>query len=310
LSFGPSLLIAIFIISGFTLKLADFFGELGSNNKQYPPAIISALSFGLLISESSYSSSIILGIIVGVTLSKKVNSLNLILGLVLTLLTALILGIQIPILWLLAVISSSSLIDELIHDRYYGYEVSAGAGYELSNAYSNETSDPVAELGLKYARPISLKTQFNEIISMTTPFTGDFGKAYNLVSTTSLSYELAKHIDFIASYLLNATKVKDVIEAAKAGLDKVEIQSDQRVFPVEVSCPRCNHSLADPTNLLDGIPSIRVTVSFFFGACAAQILNRSSDDRTKPKFLSMLCKVASCSARVLVAVQSFRNTTL
>ena len=61
---------------------------------------------------------------------------------------------------------------------------------------------------------------------------------------------------------VGSAKVKNLIEKTRAGLDKVDIKSDQRIFPVEVSCARCNHSLTDPTNLLDGIPSIRVTVSF------------------------------------------------
>lgn len=55
--------------------------------------------------------------------------------------------------------------------------------------------------------------------------------------------------------------VKDIVERARAGLDKVELQTDQRVFPVEVSCSRCNHSLMDPEHLVDGFPSIRVTVA-------------------------------------------------
>ncbi len=61
---------------------------------------------------------------------------------------------------------------------------------------------------------------------------------------------------------VNAAKVKDIIKATRAGLDKVEIQSDQRIFPVEAGCPRCNHSLMDKDHLVDGYPSIRVTVSF------------------------------------------------
>ena len=61
---------------------------------------------------------------------------------------------------------------------------------------------------------------------------------------------------------VGSAKVKNLIEKTRVGLDKVDIKSDQRIFPVEVSCARCNHSLTDPTNLLDGIPSIRVTVSF------------------------------------------------
>jgi (2Fe-2S) ferredoxin len=57
-------------------------------------------------------------------------------------------------------------------------------------------------------------------------------------------------------------KVKEIIHKAGTGLDRVDIRSDQRIFPVEVSCPRCNHSLMDKSNYIDGYPSIRVTVSF------------------------------------------------
>ena len=42
----------------------------------------------------------------------------------------------------------------------------------------------------------------------------------------------------------------------------MQVETDERVFPVEVSCARCNHSLMDPKHIIDGHPSIRVTVSF------------------------------------------------
>jgi len=58
------------------------------------------------------------------------------------------------------------------------------------------------------------------------------------------------------------TGVKDIVERTRAGLDKVEVSSDQRIFPVEVSCARCNHSLMDPDHPVDGHPSIRVTLAF------------------------------------------------
>ena len=61
---------------------------------------------------------------------------------------------------------------------------------------------------------------------------------------------------------VKTAKVKQILKKARAGLDKVEVKADQRIFPVEVSCPRCNHSLMDPSHLIDGYPSIRVTVSF------------------------------------------------
>jgi len=57
-------------------------------------------------------------------------------------------------------------------------------------------------------------------------------------------------------------KVKDILERTRAGLDRVDVKTDRRIFPVTVSCSRCNHSLMDAAHLIDGSPSIRVTVSF------------------------------------------------
>ncbi len=57
-------------------------------------------------------------------------------------------------------------------------------------------------------------------------------------------------------------EVESILNRARVGLDRVEPAGDERVFPVQVHCPRCNHSLMDHEHLLDGKPSIRVTVSF------------------------------------------------
>lgn len=57
-------------------------------------------------------------------------------------------------------------------------------------------------------------------------------------------------------------KVKEIIRKASAGMDRVDVKTDERIFPVEVSCPRCNHSLMDREHYIDGYPSIRVNVSF------------------------------------------------
>ncbi|MBZ5498360.1 MAG: NAD(P)H-dependent oxidoreductase subunit E [Acidobacteriia bacterium] len=57
-------------------------------------------------------------------------------------------------------------------------------------------------------------------------------------------------------------RVKEIVGQTREGLDKVDIKTDQRVFPIEVSCARCNHSLTDSNNLLDGIPAIRVTAAY------------------------------------------------
>jgi len=61
---------------------------------------------------------------------------------------------------------------------------------------------------------------------------------------------------------VRTTDVKEIIARTQKGLDLVEIETDDRIFPVEVSCARCNHSLMDPRHVIDGHPSIRVTISF------------------------------------------------
>lgn len=61
---------------------------------------------------------------------------------------------------------------------------------------------------------------------------------------------------------VSSSKVPQILNRARAGFDRIEVQGDQRIFPVEVSCPRCNHGLMDPEHRIDDYPAIRVTVSF------------------------------------------------
>ena len=61
---------------------------------------------------------------------------------------------------------------------------------------------------------------------------------------------------------VSAPKVRGILDRTLEGLDRIEIETDQRIFPVETSCSRCNHSLMDSEHPIDGHPSIRVNVSF------------------------------------------------
>lgn len=56
--------------------------------------------------------------------------------------------------------------------------------------------------------------------------------------------------------------VSGMIECARTGAEEGGQAGDERVFPVVVSCPSCNHSLMDEGFSIEGRPSIRVTVSF------------------------------------------------
>ena len=57
-------------------------------------------------------------------------------------------------------------------------------------------------------------------------------------------------------------RVKAILDEALSGFKKAKIRADERIFPIQVNCPRCNHSLMDAEYPIDGYPSIRVTISF------------------------------------------------
>ena len=56
------------------------------------------------------------------------------------------------------------------------------------------------------------------------------------------------------------SRISQLLDGALKGFDKIEIGKDKRIFPLDVSCPHCNHVLKDETFAIDGHPSIRVTI--------------------------------------------------
>ncbi|MBP6977657.1 MAG: NAD(P)H-dependent oxidoreductase subunit E [Bacteroidales bacterium] len=56
--------------------------------------------------------------------------------------------------------------------------------------------------------------------------------------------------------------VRQIIEKTLRGEDLMKVEDDKRIFPLILSCPRCNHTLMDNQHTIDGYPSIRVTISF------------------------------------------------
>ncbi|HOX08944.1 MAG TPA: NAD(P)H-dependent oxidoreductase subunit E [Planctomycetota bacterium] len=58
------------------------------------------------------------------------------------------------------------------------------------------------------------------------------------------------------------SQVAGILAKTREGFDRVEIGKDERLFPVELHCPRCNHSLMDPRTPIDNLPSIKITIAF------------------------------------------------
>lgn len=61
---------------------------------------------------------------------------------------------------------------------------------------------------------------------------------------------------------VNKGTVEEIIDRTKKGLEKIDVKTDSRIFPIHVSCPECKKSLMDYDYRIDGHPSVKFSVSF------------------------------------------------
>jgi hypothetical protein len=104
-------------------------------------------------------------------------------------------------------------------------------------------------------------------------------------------------------YFTNVTKsrVRHLLDQAVKGFDTTEPGKDARIFPIDVSCPHCDHSLMDDSYTIDGHPSIKVNIStdhregWLRLSCLYGSYNFSSEfevpDNTVVKFRCPSCRV-------------------
>lgn len=64
-------------------------------------------------------------------------------------------------------------------------------------------------------------------------------------------------------YFSQVTKarVRHLLDQATRGFDSVDVGKDERIFPIEVNCPHCNHSLMDESHTIDCYPSIKLNIT-------------------------------------------------
>ena len=55
------------------------------------------------------------------------------------------------------------------------------------------------------------------------------------------------------------SKVRQLLDAASVGFEKTE--TEDGTFPINVSCPRCNHNLMDADTRVNGVPSMRMILA-------------------------------------------------
>lgn len=62
------------------------------------------------------------------------------------------------------------------------------------------------------------------------------------------------------------SEVRGILERARAGVEAADVLNDSRIFPLDVRCPRCNHSLMDAHRPVDGRAAVRL-LACVDGAC-------------------------------------------
>ncbi len=60
-------------------------------------------------------------------------------------------------------------------------------------------------------------------------------------------------------------KVKEIIDKTRRGLEKINLKTDVRIFPVNAACPACRKSLMDPGHPIDGHPSVKFDITVIGG---------------------------------------------
>lgn len=147
------------------------------------------------------------------------------------------------------------LFYETIHDRFYGWNIRAGVGYDLTTADKSD-SDPSAEVGVSFSYPISLSTQINHGTTYNSSF-GNMGDEYTIVSNTDYIFELSNRIDFVGGYQLQSNKHTATVDAINSHAIRTSF-----IFYIENSINLVVNGQMDKTGDLDWNRSVVLTLGY------------------------------------------------
>jgi len=94
-------------------------------------------------------------------------------------------------------------INERINPRYYGWDISAGALFNLVTNKGIEKGVPNFTLNGRYSYPIGWKMQLNSLAEISSPMNESFGKEIKSSARLNFIYELKNRINFITDYKLD-----------------------------------------------------------------------------------------------------------
>lgn len=101
--------------------------------------------------------------------------------------------------------SRDVLINERISTRKHGWLIRAGLGIVLSNYDGTDGGDPSLDIGAEYHRPLSNRTQYSNVASMSSIY-GDDDPSYRLINNMSLTHEMTDKIDWENTWAMDYNK--------------------------------------------------------------------------------------------------------
>lgn len=147
------------------------------------------------------------------------------------------------------------LFFETIHDRFYGWDLRFGVGYDITTADKSST-DASAVAGFSFSYPLSLGTQINHGTTYSSNF-GAFGDEYDVVSFLEYIYELSNRIDFLGGYKFHSIKAT----AAEDALNSHALRASF-IFYIENKINFVVNGQMDKTGDLDWNQSILFTLGY------------------------------------------------
>jgi len=93
-------------------------------------------------------------------------------------------------------------INERINQRYYGWDISAGALFTLTTRDASPAGSPNLSLTGRYSFPISWRTQINFTAGAFTPIDSAFSKRITGNTSVDFIFELSNRINLLASHRL------------------------------------------------------------------------------------------------------------
>ena len=110
-------------------------------------------------------------------------------------------------------------INERVNPRYYGWDVTTGFLFPLTNAYDSlGAGNPNLTIGGRSAFPLSWRTQVNTTADIFTPIDSSFFKEVRVRVGIDFIYELSNRINFISGYRFALFKPEGVTSIAEHNL--------------------------------------------------------------------------------------------